>query len=330
MLVDWDIPFDQLDMDESKPLSGGRFGTKCYIGKWHGECNIRRVDINDDPGTSGCIEKTKYINQFKSELLNYKKTRHDNVELFLGACLKQPNLAIVTRNYRGWRLDNHITESPPSLDHARMIAEHVCQGIGYLHSKNIVHRDLRPANVMFDQAGKAVIKGLGLSTLAAITGEGSIIFNQDSQEYSLTLPRDWVFRLAPELATGIPCDRDCSIISKLNYTKQSDIYAFGVLWAELMQAVHRSSFTSSRRKPEETIILSNPPTSENLEDNLYRAGLGNKPDVPDPLQDTARNIINKCCDRSSDARPTASSLSDLLAKVLSTNKLTRRWTDRRS
>ena len=43
MLVDWDIPFDQLDMDESKPLSGGRFGTKCYIGKWHGECNIRKV-----------------------------------------------------------------------------------------------------------------------------------------------------------------------------------------------------------------------------------------------------------------------------------------------
>ena len=70
--------------------------------------------------------------------------------------MKQPNLAIVTRNYRGWRLDNHITESPPSLDHARMIAEHVCQGIGYLHSKNIVHRDLRPANVMFDQAGKVI------------------------------------------------------------------------------------------------------------------------------------------------------------------------------
>ena len=41
MLVDWDIPFDQLDMDESSPLPGGRFGTKCYIGKWHGECNIR-------------------------------------------------------------------------------------------------------------------------------------------------------------------------------------------------------------------------------------------------------------------------------------------------
>ena len=47
MLVDWDIPFDQLEMDESKPLTGGRFGTKCYIGKWHGECNIRLVITYD-------------------------------------------------------------------------------------------------------------------------------------------------------------------------------------------------------------------------------------------------------------------------------------------
>ena len=96
----------------------------------------------------------QYMRAFKQELMNYKKTRHDNVELFLGACLTYPNLAIVTRNYRGWRLDTHMRDSSPSLDHARMIAEHICQGLGYLHSRRIVHRDLRPANVMFDQAGK--------------------------------------------------------------------------------------------------------------------------------------------------------------------------------
>ena len=99
----------------------------------------------------------KYVKTFKNELLNYKKTRHDNVELFLGACLILPNLAIVTRNYRGWRLDVHMRESSPTLDHARMIAEHICQGLGYLHSRGIVHRDLRPANVMFDQAGKVTL-----------------------------------------------------------------------------------------------------------------------------------------------------------------------------
>ena len=74
---------------------------------------------------------------------------------------------------------------------------------------------LKNVVVTISESFQAVIKGLGLSTLAAITGEGSIILNQESEEYSLTLPRDWVFRLAPELATGIPCDRDCSIISKV-------------------------------------------------------------------------------------------------------------------
>ena len=44
ILVDWEIPFDRLSF-ESKPLPGGRFGTKCYLGKWHGECNIRSLKV---------------------------------------------------------------------------------------------------------------------------------------------------------------------------------------------------------------------------------------------------------------------------------------------
>ena len=108
-----------------------------------------------------------------------------------------------------------------------MIAEHVCQGLGYLHSKNIIHRDLRPANVMFDNAGKvgfcfytyftyfqAVIKGLGLSTLAAITGEGAIRLVGENN-YELKLPADWVTRLAPELAQNIQVEVDTSIIPKV-------------------------------------------------------------------------------------------------------------------
>ena len=112
--------------------------------------NFRKVEVS----TRNKQRYMQYMRAFKQELMNYKKTRHDNVELFLGACLTYPNLAIVTRNYRGWRLDTHMRDSSPSLDHARMIAEHICQGLGYLHSRRIVHRDLRPANVMFDQAGK--------------------------------------------------------------------------------------------------------------------------------------------------------------------------------
>ena len=40
----------------------------------------RRFDLDEE--SRG--EVNKYIKQFKEELMNYKKTRHDNVELFLG------------------------------------------------------------------------------------------------------------------------------------------------------------------------------------------------------------------------------------------------------
>ena len=61
-----------------------------------------------------------------------------------------------------------------------------------------------------------------MSTLAAITGEGSIVYNVEEELYSLMLPRDWVFRLAPELASDIPVELDCSIISKVTFKALSE------------------------------------------------------------------------------------------------------------
>ena len=84
----------------------------------------------------------------------------------------------------------------------------------------------------------------------------------------------------------------------MKYTTETDIYAFGVLWAELMQAVHphHVSMVPPKKKDDITgltvIILNNPP-SEGFEGKLFDAGLGNKPIVPEVLQDTARNIVNK-------------------------------------
>ena len=42
---------------------------------------FRRFDLDEEETTS---VQVRYIKQFKEELMNYKKTRHDNVELFLG------------------------------------------------------------------------------------------------------------------------------------------------------------------------------------------------------------------------------------------------------
>ena len=51
---------------------------------------------------------------------------------------------------------------PMPIDQAVQIAIEVAQGLKALHAREIIHRDLRPTNILFDQAGQARLADLGL------------------------------------------------------------------------------------------------------------------------------------------------------------------------
>ena len=60
-----------------------------YKGYWHGEVAIKRFLLPD--------ATPEQIAKFTEEVSILKKTRHENLALFMGASLTAPNLAIVTR-----------------------------------------------------------------------------------------------------------------------------------------------------------------------------------------------------------------------------------------
>lgn len=66
----------------------GRWG-KVFRGRWHGEVAIRLVEVDGN--------NQEHLKLFKKEVMNYRQTRHENVILFMGACMAPPHLAIVTR-----------------------------------------------------------------------------------------------------------------------------------------------------------------------------------------------------------------------------------------
>uniref|UniRef100_A0A8C6ZG37 KSR1 Kinase n=1 Tax=Nothoprocta perdicaria TaxID=30464 RepID=A0A8C6ZG37_NOTPE len=85
-LQEWDIPFEQIELGD--PIGQGRWG-KVYKGKWHGEVAIRLLEIDGN--------NQDHLKLFKKEVMNYRQTRHENVVLFMGACMNPPHLAIITR-----------------------------------------------------------------------------------------------------------------------------------------------------------------------------------------------------------------------------------------
>lgn len=66
----------------------GRWG-KVHKGRWHGEVAIRLMEIDGN--------NQDHLKLFKKEVMNYRQTRHENVVLFMGACMAPPHLAIITR-----------------------------------------------------------------------------------------------------------------------------------------------------------------------------------------------------------------------------------------
>ena len=50
---------------------------------------LRLIDIERD--------NEDQLRAFKREVMGYRNTRHENVVLFMGACMSPPHLAIITR-----------------------------------------------------------------------------------------------------------------------------------------------------------------------------------------------------------------------------------------
>ncbi len=89
----------------------------------------------------------------------------------------------------------------------RMIRE-VCSALDYAHARGVIHRDVKPSNILLDKDGRAILSDFGLALLTE-TGTRGEIFG--SPHY-----------IAPEQA-----------ISSAKAVPQSDLYSVGIILYEL-------------------------------------------------------------------------------------------------
>lgn len=117
---EWDIPFHELTLGE--PIGTGRFGT-VYRGYWHGDVAIKLLNMDD------YLDNEKTLEQFKQEVSTFRKTRHENLVLFMGACMKPPRLAIVTSLSKGMTLYTHIhlRKDKFNMNKTTIIAQQISQ-----------------------------------------------------------------------------------------------------------------------------------------------------------------------------------------------------------
>ncbi|XP_006821895.1 kinase suppressor of Ras 2-like [Saccoglossus kowalevskii] len=214
---EWDIPYE--DMHILELIGRGRLG-KVFKGYWHGDVAIKQFNIDTD--------NELQLHSFKQEVQTFRKTRHENVVLFMGACMNPPHLAIVTSLCKGSTLYSpiHVWKETFNLQKSVLIATQIAQGMGYLHARGIVHKDLKSKNIFLENRDKAVITDFGLFSVTKLC-------EADRRGNCIRIPEGWLCYLAPELITSLKIT-NLGLDNELPFSKSSDVYSFGTVWYELL------------------------------------------------------------------------------------------------
>ncbi|MGD2245635.1 MAG: protein kinase [Candidatus Aminicenantes bacterium] len=154
----------------------------------------------------------KTIERFKNELKLARKIRHKTVGSMY-ELLEDNGVHFITMEYvSGQDLKGLIRQTGQlTVGKAIFIAKQICDGLSEAHSLGVVHRDLKPNNIMIDRGGNAIIMDFGIARAVkgkGITGAGVAI---GTPQY-----------MSPEQVEGKDVDL------------RSDIYSLGIILYEML------------------------------------------------------------------------------------------------
>ena len=151
------------------------------------------------------------IERFSNELRLARKIRHKNVCGMYDLGEAEGSLFITMEYVHGEDLKSMIRMSGSlSLGMLLSVGQQICDGLAEAHSIGVVHRDLKPQNIMIDKNGNAKIMDFGIARSVrekGITGPSVLI---GTPQY-----------MSPEQAEGREVDH------------RSDIYSLGVILYEM-------------------------------------------------------------------------------------------------
>ena len=173
---------------------------------------------------------------------------------------------IVMQYVEGETLASRIQRKPIEVREALDIAVQIADALAQAHSYRIIHRDVKPQNVMLTASGQVKVLDFGL---ARVIREGSLIDSAAETESVPGLVMGTVPYMSPEQVRGEALDA------------RSDIFSFGAVLYEMLSG--RSPFQAESIGGTMSSILTKEPAP------LARYSS----DIPDELQRMVRKALSK-------------------------------------
>jgi tRNA A-37 threonylcarbamoyl transferase component Bud32 len=192
---------DESSIKLNKQIGNGSYG-QVYKATWHGQT----VAVKKIPAI--------YLSDIDKEIKALKRLNHDNIIEYYGEKSKDNNVYLIMeyaeqRSLNRWIEKNENNPHDWQLNY-RFI-DQITKGLVYLHSENIIHRDLKSHNILITKDNVAKIADFGLAKII-----------DDSLASSGRKTKGSIRWMAPEvLKTG-------------KHSFKSDTYSLGMIMWEIV------------------------------------------------------------------------------------------------
>lgn len=185
---------------------------------------VKQVET-PSPGANSQTDarKKSMIEALKREISLLRDLRHANIVQYLGCSSSAEHLNIFLEYVPGGSVQtmlNSYGALPEPL--VRSFVRQILNGLSYLHNRDIIHRDIKGANILVDNKGTIKISDFGISKKL----EASNILNGANNNKNRPSLQGSVFWMAPE------------VVKQTSYTRKADIWSLGCLVVEMMTGAH--------------------------------------------------------------------------------------------
>jgi serine/threonine-protein kinase len=176
--------------------------------------------------TANAANDSELVQRFYREAKICARLRHPNLVPVYDIGQENGSPYIVMELIDGHNLRQMMAgDSSMTLDEKLQIVDAISEGLSYAHSMGVIHRDVKPSNIMVEKDGHVRILdfGVALTPASSLTVAGTVL---GTPQY-----------MSPEQASGKQCD------------ERSEIFSLAVVAFELFTGQHpsdiRTKFPSS-------------------------------------------------------------------------------------
>lgn len=238
---------------------------------------VKQVEVPSNSNSNLDKKKESMVAALKREIDLLRDLQHENIVQYLGSNSDEEHFNIFLEYVPGGSvaamLNSYGSLQEPLI---RNFVRQILAGLSYLHGRDIIHRDIKGANVLVDNKGNIKISDFGISKRV----EASALLAPQKNGGHIHRPslQGSVFWMAPE------------VVKQTSYTRKADIWSLGCLIVEMFTGNHPF------------------PNCSQLQAIFRIGGSSAKPTTPDVASEEGKAFLSKTFEIDHEKRPSADEL----------------------